>query len=154
MSRFPIIRAARPPRLTSHTGVSTCRPKPPRRRAAGPILGRAGILLAIVLLATSCANGLTARRARLQPLVGQSLNTLIAIEGVPTRSFQANGVTYLSYVHQRIDLMAPVAPYGTPWIWGWYPELPPVAVVRGCETIFMVKGGVVQGFTWRGNACD
>ena len=115
MNRFPTwpdrpIRTCRPPRLTLHTGVSTCRPKPPRRPAAGPALGRTGILLALALLATGCQNGLTARRTRLQPLVGQSLNTLIAIEGVPDRSFQANGVTYLSYVHQRIDLMAPVAP--------------------------------------------
>lgn len=115
--------------------------------------GRAAGLLAIALLATGCENGLTARRAQLQHLVGQSLNTLIATEGVPDRSFQANGVTYLSYVHQRIDLEPPLPLGGPPWIWGWYAEPPPVAVVRGCETIFMVKGGVVQGFTWRGNAC-
>ncbi|MBW4090337.1 MAG: hypothetical protein HIU82_04380 [Proteobacteria bacterium] len=72
---------------------------------------------------------------------------------VPDRSFQANDVTCLGYVRQRIDLAPPLPLGGPPWVWGSYAEPPPRAVLRGCETIFRVKDGVVQGFTWRGNTC-
>ena len=118
-----------------------------------PVLRRAGAACAIVLLTAGCTDLLAARQERLQQLVGQKLDRLIAVEGVPDRSFQDNGVTYLGYVRQRIDLEPPLPLGGPPWIWGGYAAWPRTAVVRGCETIFAVKGGVVQSFTMRGNAC-
>jgi hypothetical protein len=128
-------------------------------RAALPLCETAGRLRRLAtagvaaLLLASCTNMLAARQARLQQLVGRPLDVLIATEGVPDQSFQEDGVTYLGYVEQHIDLAPPLPIGGPPLIWGPYAALPRVAVIRACETIFAVKGGIVQGFTLRGNAC-
>lgn len=111
-------------------------------------------VLALALLAAGCANLLAAREARLRQLVGQKLDVLIATEGVPDRSFDHGDVTYLAYVRQYVDLQPGMAFVGPPWgPWGWYAPPPSVAVVRGCETVFAVKRGIVRGFTMNGNDC-
>ena len=110
-----------------------------------------------VLSLTACANLLAAREARLQRLVGQPLATLIAVEGVPDRSFDHAGVTYLAYDRRQVDFVPAPPMFGPTWGFpgplGWYDAPPPAAVVRACETVFAVKGGIVRGFTLRGNDC-
>ena len=126
--------------------------RPARRRSRHP-LRQAAAAGAVALLVAGCTDPLAARQAQLRQLVGQTLDTLIAVEGVPDRSFQDNGVTYLAYVRQRVDLAPPLPLGGPAWFRGSYAAPPPVAVIRRCETVFAVKAGVVQGFTLRGNAC-
>jgi hypothetical protein len=123
------------------------------RRQGGWRRAAPGVAVAAALLLAGCANPLAARRARLQHFVGQNVTALIAAEGVPNRSFQAAGITYLGYVTRYVDLEPPLPLGGPPWIWGWYAEPPPIAVERGCETVFAVKDDIVQGFTLHGNAC-
>ncbi|MDE2005615.1 MAG: hypothetical protein KGI51_03530 [Rhodospirillales bacterium] len=115
-------------------------------------------ILALTLLVAGCANLLAEREARLRKLVGQKLDVLIATEGVPDRSFVDRDITYLAYIHQHVDLIPGQPPFGPAWgPWGgplgWYAAPPPTAVMRGCETVFAVKAGVVTGFTLRGNDC-
>ncbi|MGC8475623.1 MAG: hypothetical protein ACP5NP_04650 [Acetobacteraceae bacterium] len=110
-----------------------------------------------VLSLTACANLLAEREARLQRLVGQKLSVLIAVEGVPDRSFDHAGVTYLAYDRRQVEFVPPPPIFGPAWGFpgplGWYNAPPPAAVLRECETVFAVKGGIVRGFTLRGNAC-
>ena len=113
------------------------------------------LALAALLFATGCTDYVAAREARLRRLVGQKLAVLIAIEGVPNRSFDHDGVTYLAYVRQRVDLRPSMPYFGPPWgpSLGWYNAPPAVAFVRGCETVFAVKADIVSGFTMHGNDC-
>ncbi|MCO6420010.1 hypothetical protein JYK14_28205 [Siccirubricoccus sp. KC 17139] len=95
--------------------------------------------------------------ARLAPLVGQSEAVLIASQGVPTRSYEAEGRKYLQYEWRRTQLW-PSDPY--PY-WGrpygrFGPLLPPpgpMLVTRGCDVIFTVKDGKVESFGVRGDDC-
>lgn len=115
---------------------------------------------ALLLLAAGCTDYVAARQARLRQLVGQKLTVLIATEGVPDRSFDHAGVTYLAYVRQRVELPPSMPYFGPPWgpslggpSLGWYNAPPAVAFVRGCETVFAVKADIVRGFTMHGNDC-
>ena len=134
-----------PQRRAPFSDAVPARPAIPRRAA---LVG-----LAAALALGGCADPLAARRARLHLLVGRTLDTLIATEGVPDRTYHHAGVTYLSYLRQLVALEPPLAMGGPAFVWGPYAAPPPVAVLRSCETIFAIEGGIVRGFSLRGNDC-
>lgn len=124
---------------------------------------RAGMLVALALAVglAGCTDPIAAERAKLQPLVGQTENVLIATMGVPVRSIATNGMTYLAYDRQRLVIIPgrpPFAPpYGPGWAtsaWydtrGYYPQQ---QIVQVCEATFAVSKGVVVNFTVRGDGC-
>jgi hypothetical protein len=114
----------------------------------------------ICLSLGACVLGPT-RAEQMTAYVGQPVTTLIAGMGVPNRTYDADGVHYLAYDEQRLDVL-PGSAYGYgPWSpglgpfgYGWGPPaIPPTIVQRGCETTFLVADNVVRSFTLRGNAC-
>lgn len=111
------------------------------------------LLLAGLVLA-GCASGVAERQEELMQWVGKPESQLLGAFGAPNRSYQANGMTFLTYVERRVDVVAD-APYGWygpgPW-WGLYPP-PATTFYRECDTTFIVVQGVVRSFSLRGNAC-
>jgi len=106
-------------------------------------------LLACCALAAACADDQAARVAALNHLIGQPEQTLLQTMGMPTRSYDADGVKYLAYDERRIDVIP-----GTPGVGIWRAgAMPPQRIERWCETTFQVAQGVVRSFTLRGNAC-
>jgi len=118
---------------------------PPMRRPI-PVL--------ICLLLAACATGPSALRARLDKLIGQPLSAVIAAEGVPDKSYQTDGVTYLAYLRRRVDFVPSVPFAGPPGFLGWYAAPPPTVIQWRCDTTFEIAGGVVRRYTLNGNACD
>jgi hypothetical protein len=118
------------------------------RRAAALLL-----VLLLLPLAAACTNTLAARQAQLQPLVGQTELDLVQAMGVPTRTYQTDGVKFLSYQQQQTQVIP-----ATPWYWngpfpGFYGGFPPQVVTWACDTTFAVADGRVTSFTLRGNGC-
>jgi len=110
---------------------------------------------------SGCGPSLQEREAAMQRFVGQPEAALVQQMGVPSRTYQADGVKFLAYGEQRLDY-APGFYGGGPWggsfgYPGWYgygyATFPPAVVVRLCETTFEIVGGVVQRVSLRGNAC-
>ena len=106
-----------------------------------------------------CATGPTRAQA-MQAYIGQPVTVLVAGMGVPNRTFDANGVRFLAYDEQRVDVVP--GTYGSPWWgagpgfpgWAWAPApMPPSIVTWSCETTFQVQDDIVRAFTLRGNAC-
>lgn len=117
---------------------------------------RVALPLLVVLLA-GCVNTLAQRQAKLAPLIGQSEQTLIQAMGVPSRSYDVSGTKYLAYDQRSTTVLPGYGPWG-PWPYGWYGYgsgvgFPPEVVDLLCETTFVVAGGVVRSFNFRGNAC-
>lgn len=113
---------------------------------------------AVLLLGLAgCADRLAERQAALNQLVGHPEAEILQAFGVPNRTYESDGVSYLAYSDSRVDLVpsAPLYPY--PWgppFYGFYgANAPPVAVVRNCETTFTIADHVVRAVTLRGNAC-
>jgi len=102
---------------------------------------------------TGCAESLAQRQARLQQFVGQPVNDVISVMGVPNRSYSANGVNYIAYLEQHIEVVPPAPIVGPPWVFGWYNPFPAQVVNWQCETTFTVAGGIVRGVSLHGNAC-
>lgn len=108
--------------------------------------------LALLMLG-GCAESLAQRQARLQQFVGQPVNNVISVMGVPNRSYSANGVNYIAYLEQHIEVVPPAPIVGPPWVFGWYNPFPAQVVNWQCETTFTVAGGIVRGVSLHGNAC-
>lgn len=105
-------------------------------------------LLATIALA-GCEDPRAARIAAMNQLVGQPEQVLLLRMGVPTRSYDAEGVKYLAYDERRIDVVP-----GTPGIGFWhFGAMPPQPIERWCETTFQVIQGIVRSYALRGNAC-
>ena len=111
------------------------------------------LALLVLLTLTGCAESLAQRQARLQQFVGQPVNTVISAMGVPNRSYSANGVNYIAYLEQHIEVVPPAPIVGPPWVFGWYNPFPAQVVNWQCETTFTVAGGIVRGVSLHGNAC-
>jgi hypothetical protein len=110
---------------------------------------RLGIVLACCALPAACADQTAARMAALNQLVGQPEQTLLQTMGVPTRSYDADGVKFLAYDERRADVI-PGAPGVGIWSAG---AVPPQRIELWCETTFQLAQGVVRNFILRGNAC-
>ena len=124
---------------------------------------RYGMVLATVLLLVGCAYDPAVRAARLQIFVGQPVAILVANMGVPSRTYEADGIQFLAYTERRVDYIpaspsygygfgAPYGPYGG-GPYGGFGGFPPQVVEWVCETTFQVVQDRVQSFTFRGNAC-
>jgi len=116
---------------------------------------RPGVLIVLATLLAGCGNQLAQRQAYLNQFVGQPESAVVQQMGVPTRSFETGGVTYLAYTESRVDVIPglPAYGWGAPY-WGWYGGgIPPQVVTLTCETTFAVSNGAVQSYTLRGNAC-
>jgi hypothetical protein len=124
---------------------------------------RYGVVLATLMLLVGCAYDPAARAARLQVFVGQPVAVLVANMGVPSRTYEADGIQFLAYTERRVDYIpaspgygfgapyGPYGPYGYPY--GGFGGFPPQVVEWVCETTFQVVQDRVQSFTFRGNAC-
>ena len=111
------------------------------------------VLLLLAGLLAGCVNQLAARQAYLNQFIGKPEAAVVQAMGVPTRSFETAGVTYLAYTEQHIDFV-PGTPTFAPYYMGWYGGgFPPQVVQWTCETTFAVADGKIASFTLRGNAC-
>jgi hypothetical protein len=114
------------------------------------------VLLGLMPLLAGCVDQLAQREAFLNRFVGHPDSDLVQQLGVPARTYQTDGVTYLAYDESRVQLVPAAPPYapGPWWAYGGYGGgFPPQVVNLTCETTFAVAGGVVKSFTLRGNAC-
>jgi len=111
-------------------------------------------LLLLVGLLGGCVNQLAERRAYLNQFIGQPESAVVQAMGVPSRSFQTAGVTYLAYNEHRIDFI-PGTPTFSPFFFGgaYGGGFPPQIVQLDCETTFQVVDGKISTYTLRGNAC-
>jgi hypothetical protein len=97
----------------------------------------------------------------LNAFVGKPEQDLIKTYGVPNRHYDSGGHRYLAYSRSRIETLpgSPgFGPWGGPYYgywggWGGWGGFPPEIVQRDCETTFDLKGGIVQSWSLRGNAC-
>lgn len=114
---------------------------------------RCAALLPLVALLGACTNQLAQRQAYLNQFVGQPEAALVQAMGVPSRSFETGGVTYLAYSEQRTSFL-PGAPSYAPFYFGGYGgAFPPQIVQLDCETTFQIVDGKITTYTLRGNAC-
>jgi hypothetical protein len=114
------------------------------------------VMLFLALVLAGCVNQLAQRQAILNQLVGRPEPELVQQFGVPTRTYETDGVKYLAYNESRVDIVPSLPPYGIGpwWDYGAYGGgFPPQVVNLVCETTFAVAGGVVKSYTLRGNAC-
>lgn len=105
-------------------------------------------LLACLVLA-ACEDPRAARMLAMNQFVGYSEQILIEHLGIPTRTYETDGVKYLAYDERRTDIIPP-PPIFNPW---FAPAMPAQVIERWCETTFQVSGGLVRSFTLRGNSC-
>lgn len=114
---------------------------------------RSAALLLLVGLFGGCANQLAERQAYLNQFIGQPVSAVVQAMGVPSRSFETAGVTYLAYNEHRIDFI-PGTPLYAPFYFGAYGGgFPPQIVQMDCETTFQVIDGKISTYVLRGNAC-
>ena len=113
---------------------------------------RCTALLLLAGLLGGCANQLAERQAYLNQFIGQPESSVVQAMGVPSRTFQTGGVTYLAYNEHRIDFI-PGTPTYAPFYLGSYGAFPPQIVQLDCETTFQVVDGKIASFQLRGNAC-
>ncbi len=110
----------------------------------------------VLLLCASvlgCAED-TSRQQALQGLIGHPESDAIRLLGVPSRTFETNGRTFLAWDGQRLDYAAVGPGFGPwgPWGWGYYAPAT-VPVMRGCQTTLEVGGGKVLGWALHGADC-
>ncbi|MEA2740417.1 MAG: hypothetical protein QOH05_3724 [Acetobacteraceae bacterium] len=112
-------------------------------------------LLAWIMLAAGCSDGLAGRQAELARWVGRPEVDLVALMGAPNRSYETDGVKFLTYEDRRVEIV-PGSPFYGPGPFGPFGYgggFPPTAMNLACDTTFTVAGGIVRAFSLRGNAC-
>ncbi len=112
------------------------------------------------LAALACA-GCTPRpdrQAYLAALVGQPEAAVVRQLGVPSRSYEAGGHTFMAYVERRPNFISSGPFFGVGGGFGYvgggygfggFTEV----IERGCETTIEIASGRVLGWALRGNAC-
>jgi hypothetical protein len=116
------------------------------------MFGRYVWLIGLAGLTAACTNGLAARQAELTQWVGRPETELLGTMGAPTRSYDADGMKFLTYEDRRVEIV-PGAPFYGPGPFGYGNGFPPTATTLVCDTTFTVASGVVRAFSMRGNAC-
>jgi hypothetical protein len=110
-----------------------------------------GVVLVTGLL-TGCTGGLAERQAELSQWVGQPEVQLVAAMGAPNRSYDSGGLKFLTYEEVHVE-RGP----GGPYYFGPGPAGPSgfggVVFSTVCDTTFTVAGGLVKGFSFRGDGC-
>lgn len=109
-------------------------------------------LLALVVAACADPAAIARHQARLNAHIGQTETDLVRELGVPTRSFEADGHRFLSYVATHLDIWpgGPVYRFGR---FGYGGGFPPQIVQWRCDTTFELMGGRVIAWKQRGNNC-
>ena len=113
---------------------------------------RLGLLLPIAGLC-ACTDMLAARQATLNTLIGHTELEVVQALGVPTQTYEAGGVKFLSYQQQQTQVIP-----ASPWYWygpmpGFYGGFPPQVVTWSCDTTFAIADGRATSYTLRGNGC-
>ncbi|MBO1359662.1 hypothetical protein J2D73_07625 [Acetobacter sacchari] len=137
--------------------------------------------VAAAAVLTACSSGPSAeQRAQLNTLIGKTEVDVIRAYGVPTRTFQASGHTFLAYIDNQTSYSPGT---GSAWGWGWGGSpgwggggwgwgggmggwgngwgggwgggggMPPSYYNSSCQTTFELANGVVSGWTMRGDGC-
>ena len=124
-----------------------CLPAPKAKLAAA--------LLGLGLLAGCAPPGPTLEQ-RLSVFVNRPEGELVAQLGVPLRTYEADGRRFLQF-EQQATAMAPMDPYPySPYgYWGMrrpYMQ-PPSYVVLRCDMTFVLRQGLVESFSYRGEGC-
>jgi hypothetical protein len=114
---------------------------------------RCAALLLVVGLLGGCANQLAERQAYLNQFIGHPESAVVQAMGVPSRSFETAGVTYLAYSEHRIDFIPGTPLYAPFYMGGYGGGFPPQIVQLDCETTFQVVDGKISSYVLRGNAC-
>lgn len=116
---------------------------------------RRGLAILAVCALAGCANNeLAIRQAELAKWVGRPETELLQAMGAPDRSYEAAGVTVLTFKDQQIEWQPAVPDYWAFAPSGWGRGFGPRADVTECDTTFTVGEGVVKSFSLRGNGCD
>jgi hypothetical protein len=102
---------------------------------------------------TGCAGGLAERQAELTQWVGQPESQLVAALGAPQRTYDDNGMKFLTYEDVHLEQLEPSGPF----YFGPGPAAPTGfggrVAAEVCDTTFTVAGGVVKAFSLQGNGC-
>jgi hypothetical protein len=116
---------------------------------------RRNLAVALSFLALAgCATG-PSLQSRMAAYIGANELTLVQQLGVPDKQITVNGVQYLSYDLQRVEIDDDGNAYG--WFFpstyetGLYPR---VIAYYSCEMTFLLRAGRVFNFTLRGNDCS
>lgn len=110
--------------------------------------------LAGLLLLVGCATQRAAElETRLSTFVNRSEADVVRELGVPTRTVQADGATFLAYTRTRRVIYG--GGWGGPWWGGWGPgwATPAEAVDLTCEATFEIHGGTVTNVRVHGDGC-
>ena len=109
------------------------------------------LLCSLAAAGAGCATGPTLEQ-RLLPFVGRSEGDLVAVLGVPERTYEVEGRKFLTFEERRSYIVA-----GDPLLYRGYrygPYFsPPGYIVRVCEITFTLRGGRAEGFSARGDGC-
>ncbi len=116
------------------------------------MLGLAGLLLA------GCVDTMAERQAALQSLIGQNEATVVQSLGVPSRSYEVQGHTFLAFDQTETDYMPEGFDGGMGMGMGFggfggfdggfeQPE------TFYCDTTVEIFKNVMQSFTIRGDGC-
>jgi len=109
------------------------------------------LALALPVLAACTPFG-QAREVYLGQFVGQPELALINGLGVPDRVYETDGLKFLAFVENRVDMPPPVSFYSPPY-WGISSGFPMQVVQWQCETTVVIRNGIVLNFSFRGNGC-
>ena len=118
-----------------------------------------------VLLLAACAVPSPAERARLNQMIGQDEATLLRTYGVPNRTYQTGGATFLAYEQSSTEIdpgfgdfgpFGGFGPYGGGF-GGFYGDgfggVPTSVQTLTCQTTFEVTAGKVAGWSLHGDGC-
>lgn len=121
---------------------------------------------------TGCEVPALQQRKVLDSMVGKNEVDVVRAFGVPSRSFQAQGHTFLAYVRNSVEYSGGGWSGGAGWGWGgwgpgwgggwgggwgpgwgWGTSLPSTAYNLNCQTSFELVNGRVVGWILRGDGC-
>lgn len=122
---------------------------------------RSGVAaLGAALAVAGCAVGPPLEQ-RLLPFIGQTEGDLVAVLGVPERTYEADGRKFLTFEDKRSYIVAGspylgrgYGRYGYGYGLGYGPFFsPPGYIVRFCEITFAFRDGRAESFSFRGDGC-
>jgi hypothetical protein len=124
------------------------------------------VLLLPVLALAGCAVPSPAQRRLLDSMIGRTPVDVVRAFGVPTRTYSAEGHSFLAYIDNQTGYIP-----GTPgpgwgggygwgggwggggWGWGGWGGFPPSYYTSTCQTTFEVVGDKVASWAMRGDGC-
>ena len=123
------------------------------------------IALIVISFLTSCISPQVQRanfEAQLDTWKGVKEEKLVEHFGIPDKTHEAKGIRYLGFVKDKgayytgHDLAAPSMIYGNRYngsVVGLTYNTGGRTIIYSCEVTFILKRGVVTGYTYEGNWC-